>query len=85
MRDEMFKQCELTKPVDGGIARMVSWIPAKIAVLPRRRSGFDSRPAHRRCGGSSSGQERPVPIRQAPGSSPGHRTWIARGADETHG
>ncbi|HWE93811.1 MAG TPA: hypothetical protein VG269_07580 [Tepidisphaeraceae bacterium] len=30
---EMFKQCELTKPVDGGLARMISWIPAHIAVL----------------------------------------------------
>jgi hypothetical protein len=29
---EMFKQCELVKPLDGGICRMISWIPSKIAV-----------------------------------------------------
>ena len=28
---DMFKQCELTKPLDGGLARMVSWIPERIA------------------------------------------------------
>jgi len=30
---ETFKQCELVKPIDGGICRMISWIPAKVAVL----------------------------------------------------
>jgi len=29
---EMFKQCELTKSVDGGVARMISWIPQNIAI-----------------------------------------------------
>jgi hypothetical protein len=29
---DLFKQCELTKAVDDGLARMISWIPAKIAV-----------------------------------------------------
>lgn len=32
MRD-MYKQCELTKPLDGGLARMVSWIPENIAIV----------------------------------------------------
>ncbi len=38
MRQELFKQCELTKPAgDGvGVARMVSWIPARIALVNRR-------------------------------------------------
>ena len=30
--DDRFKQCELTKAMDGGLARMVSWVPEKIAV-----------------------------------------------------
>ncbi len=29
---EMYKQCELTKPLEGGLARLVSWIPARIAL-----------------------------------------------------
>ena len=29
---DRFKQCELTKCVDGGTARMVSWIPERIAL-----------------------------------------------------
>jgi len=29
---QMFKQCELTKPMDGGIARMISWIPERLAI-----------------------------------------------------
>ena len=29
---ERFKPCELSRPVDGGVARMVSWIPQEIAV-----------------------------------------------------
>ena len=29
---EMFKQCELVKPAEDGVCRMISWIPAKIAV-----------------------------------------------------
>ena len=29
---DMFKQCELTRPQDGGLARMVSWIPERIAL-----------------------------------------------------
>ena len=33
---EMYKQCELTKPMDGGVARMVSWIPQKVAVAGLR-------------------------------------------------
>ena len=32
MSREMFKQCELTRPQDGGLARMVSWIPEPIAT-----------------------------------------------------
>ena len=30
---EMYKQCELTKPMDGGLASMISWIPQRIAVV----------------------------------------------------
>ncbi|HET6247383.1 MAG TPA: hypothetical protein VFE47_06780 [Tepidisphaeraceae bacterium] len=30
---EMYKQCELTKPMDGGLGRMISWIPQRIAVV----------------------------------------------------
>jgi len=33
---EMYKQCELVKPIDGGMCRMISWIPAKIAVVDLR-------------------------------------------------
>jgi hypothetical protein len=35
MRRQLYKMCELTKPVDGGIARMISWIRAEVA-LPGR-------------------------------------------------
>jgi len=28
----MYKMCELTKPVDGGVARMISWIRADVAL-----------------------------------------------------
>jgi hypothetical protein len=28
----MYQMCELTKPVDGGIARMISWIRAEVAI-----------------------------------------------------
>jgi hypothetical protein len=28
----MFKQCELTRPQSGGIARMISWIPQRLAI-----------------------------------------------------
>ena len=31
-RQQMYKMCELTKPVDGGVARMTSWIRAEIAI-----------------------------------------------------
>lgn len=27
-----YKQCELSKPIDGGVMRMISWIPATIAI-----------------------------------------------------
>jgi len=30
--DAMFKQCELTKTLQGGVARMISWIPQEIAI-----------------------------------------------------
>ena len=30
---ETFKQCELVKPVQGGTARMLSWIPSRIAIV----------------------------------------------------
>ena len=32
MRRQMYKMCELTRPVEGGVARMVSWIRAEVAV-----------------------------------------------------
>lgn len=28
----LFKQCELTRSQDGGVNRMISWIPANIAI-----------------------------------------------------
>lgn len=31
-RQQMYKMCELFKPVDGGVARMMSWIRAEIAI-----------------------------------------------------
>ena len=31
-RQQMYKMCELSKPVEGGTARMTSWIRAEIAV-----------------------------------------------------
>lgn len=30
---DLYKQCELVKPLDGGIAKMISWIPARIAIV----------------------------------------------------
>lgn len=30
--ETMYKQCELTRPLLGGICRMVSWIPERIAI-----------------------------------------------------
>ena len=38
----MFKQCELTKPMDGGIASMISWIPERLAVAQNIVSLKDS-------------------------------------------
>src|SRR4051812_7378521 len=35
MKRQMYKMCELTKPVEGGVARMISWIRAEVA-LPGR-------------------------------------------------
>ena len=31
-RQQMYKMCELFKTVDGGVARMMSWIRAEIAI-----------------------------------------------------
>jgi len=31
-RLQTYMQCQLSKPVDGGVARMVSWIRSEIAV-----------------------------------------------------
>ena len=31
MRRQMYKMCQLSKPVEGGTARMISWIRAEIA------------------------------------------------------
>jgi hypothetical protein len=33
--DGRFKQCELARPQNGGTARMVSWIPERIAIAGR--------------------------------------------------
>ena len=32
---DLFKQCELSRPSDGGTAVTVGWIPAKFAVVGR--------------------------------------------------
>jgi len=32
MKQQMYQMCELTKPVEGGIARMISWIRAEVAI-----------------------------------------------------
>jgi hypothetical protein len=32
MRRQKYRMCELTKPVDGGVARMISWIREEIAI-----------------------------------------------------
>jgi hypothetical protein len=37
----MYQMCELTKPVDGGVARMISWIRAEIAIPGRRLKGLE--------------------------------------------
>jgi hypothetical protein len=29
---DRYRQCELTRPQDGGLARMVSWIPESVAM-----------------------------------------------------
>ena len=41
MRRQMYQMCELTKPVDGGVARMISWIRAEIAIPGRRLKGLE--------------------------------------------
>jgi len=30
--DERYKQCVLSKPVLGGVARMIGWLPERLAV-----------------------------------------------------
>jgi hypothetical protein len=47
---EMFKQCELTKPMDGGLARMISWIPAGIAIVDAVVALKDSESGERTAG-----------------------------------
>jgi hypothetical protein len=46
----MFKQCELTKSLDGGIARMISWIPDEIAVAGATVALKDSETGERSTG-----------------------------------
>jgi hypothetical protein len=41
MRRRKYQMCELTKPVDGGVARMISWIRAEIAIPGRKLKGLE--------------------------------------------
>lgn len=41
MKRQMYQMCELTKPVDGGVARMISWIRSEIALPGRRLRGLE--------------------------------------------
>jgi hypothetical protein len=41
MKRQMYQMCELTKPVEGGVARMVSWIRAEIAIPGRQLRGLE--------------------------------------------
>jgi hypothetical protein len=40
-RVQMYKQCTLRKPVDGGTAWMVSWIRSQIAVVGNALAGLE--------------------------------------------
>jgi hypothetical protein len=42
-RQTLYKQCELTRPVEDGLAREVAWIPEKFAV-PGRYVKLDRMP-----------------------------------------
>jgi hypothetical protein len=41
MKRQMYQMCELTKPVEGGVARMISWIRAEIAIPGRALRGLE--------------------------------------------
>lgn len=41
MKRQMYQMCELTKPVEGGVARMISWIRSEIAIPGRRLRGLE--------------------------------------------
>jgi hypothetical protein len=40
-RQQTYMQCQLSKPVEGGVARMVSWIRSEIAVPGRLLAGLE--------------------------------------------
>jgi hypothetical protein len=41
MKRQMYQMCELTKPVEGGVARMITWIRAEIAIPGRLLKGLE--------------------------------------------